>query len=447
MDAKQLKELVAREIDVAAQSIIEFGQDILRNPELGYKEFRTSKKTKDFMESLGLRVRDGMAITGLRGDLSDNSGPTIAILGELDAVLCPEHPFADKGTGAAHACGHNVQISAMLGAGLGLLRAGAMQHLSGNVALIAVPSEEFVEIEFRRGLREDGKIEFLAGKQEMVKDGAFDGVGAALMIHTDTSTTESAARAGGSSNGFVGKTVRFIGKEAHAGGAPHMGINALSAANIALMSIHAQRETFRDEDVVRVHPIITKGGDLVNIVPREVKIETHVRARTTEAMMDASRKVDRALRAGAVAMGAVVEIHSLTGHLPLANNPAMVDLFLENEALLVGMENIHRLPDTQVSGGTTDMGDISHLMPAVHPHVSGVLGSGHSKDYDVVNTTHAYLNSAKAMASTVIDLLVDGASVYQKIVAQYRPIFTKEQYLTLIRQGFAFERLDGALVK
>lgn len=446
MDTGELKRRVAQAIDDSAKAIIDFGKDILRHPELGYKEFRTSSKTREFLEGLGLSVKDGMAITGLRSDLRENAGPTVAILGELDAVLCPEHPFADRSTGAAHACGHNVQVSAMLGSALGLLKSGVMRDLAGGVALIAVPSEEFVEIEFRRGLREAGKIEFLAGKQEMVKDGAFDGVDAAMMIHTDSSTTQPSVRAGGSSNGFMGKTARFLGKEAHAGGSPHTGINALSAANIAFMSIQAQRETFRDADIVRVHPIITKGGDLVNIVPAEVKLEMHVRARTAEAMMDAARKVDRALRAGAVAMGATVEIHTLTGHLPLVNNPSLVDLFLENEGRLVPGEQLDRAPDTEVSGGTTDMGDVSQLMPAVHPHVGGVLGRGHSKDYEVVNEAHAYINSAKAMAFTAIDLLANGAEGINRIKAGHKPLYTKADYLALLRKGFSFERFDGASI-
>jgi amidohydrolase len=446
VDVDRLKQRVAQQIDDSAQAIIDFGKDILKHPELGYKEFRTSGRVKRFMQDLGLTVQDGFAVTGLRSDFRENAGPIVAILGELDAVLCPEHPFADKTTGAAHACGHNVQVSAMLGSALGLLKSGAMAELAGGVALIAVPSEEFVEIEFRRGLREAGKIEFLAGKQEMVKDAAFDGIDAAVMIHTDSSTTQPSVRAGGSSNGFMGKTARFLGKEAHAGGSPHTGINALSAANIAFMSIQAQRETFRDADVVRVHPIFTKGGDLVNIIPAEVKLEMHVRARTAEAMMDAVRKVDRALRAGAVAMGAVVEIHTLTGHLPLVNDPSLVDLFLANEARLVPAQHLNRVPDTEVSGGTTDIGDISQLMPAVHPHVGGVLGAGHSKDYEVVNEAHAYINSAKAMAFMAIDLLADGAQKMNEIKAAHKPIYTKSEYLALLRKGFSFEKFNGASV-
>jgi metal-dependent amidase/aminoacylase/carboxypeptidase family protein len=245
----------------------------------------------------------------------------------------------------------------------------------------------------------------------------------------------------------MGKTVRFLGKEAHAGGSPQTGINALYAANVALTAINAQRETFKDEDIVRVHPIITKGGDLVNIIPQEVKIESHVRARTAEAMWDACAKVDRSLRAGAVAMGATVEIHTLTGHLPQKNDPNMVDLFLKNMASLVGKEHAIRTPDTHVGGGTTDMGDITHLMPAVHPHVSGIKGRGHSKDYVIVNKQHAYINSAKAMAFMAIDLLADGAAEYNRIAGEFKPIFTIEQYLALVRSGFNFETFDGSKVK
>src|SRR3989442_1336702 len=122
---------------------------------------------------------------------------------------------------------------------------------------------------------------------------------------------------------------------AHAGGAPDRGINALYAANIGLAAINAIRETFRDEDTIRVHPIITHGGSQVNVIPAEVRIETHVRGKTVEAILDADVKVDRALRAGALAVGAKVEIATLPGSLPLYNNEAMAKIFNENAVGLV----------------------------------------------------------------------------------------------------------------
>ena len=108
---------------------------------------------------------------------------------------------------------------------------------------------------------------------------------------------------GGTNNGLVAKRIQFLGRGAHAGGAPHLGINALNAASLAMAAINANRETFRDDDTVRVHPIITKGGEAVSAVPADVRMETFVRGKTLEAITDANIKVDRALKAGAMAVG------------------------------------------------------------------------------------------------------------------------------------------------
>src|SRR5207249_6152190 len=130
-----------------------------------------------------------------------------------------------------------------------------------------------------------------------------------------------------SNNGRFGKTVRFVGRASHAGGAPHLGVNALYAAQIALAAINAQRETFRDDDTIRVHPILTHGGSQVNVIPGEARLETYVRGRTLEGIRDANAKVDRALRAGALALGATVEIEKLPGYMPLKTDPTMARTF------------------------------------------------------------------------------------------------------------------------
>src|SRR5690606_35585134 len=186
-------------------------------------------------------------------------------------------------TGAAHCCGHNGQIATMLGTAMGLVGSGVLPSLAGRVAFFAVPAEEYVEIEYRNQLRREGKIEFLGGKSELIARGEFDDVDMAMMVH-GASDQNSSAKAGvsASNNGCIGKQARFVGKAAHAGGAPHRGINALYAAQIALSAINAQRETFRDEDHIRIHPIMTRGGDLVNVIPNDFRLETYVRGKTIE---------------------------------------------------------------------------------------------------------------------------------------------------------------------
>lgn len=442
MDKAELKRRVCEEIDRRADLLIEIGEDIFRDPELGFKEFRTEKIAAEVLQSLDLPVRTGLAITGVKATVEGGSeGPTVAVIGELDSVLVADHPSANPETGAAHCCGHNGQIATMLGTAMGLVGSGVLPSLAGRVAFFAVPAEEYVEIEYRNQLRREGKIEFLGGKSELIARGEFDDVDMAMMVH-GASDQNSSAKAGvsASNNGFIGKQARFVGKAAHAGGAPHRGINALYAAQIALSAINAQRETFRDEDHIRIHPILTRGGDLVNVIPNDVRLETYVRGKTIEGIDAAGLKVDRALRAGAVALGAQVEIQTLPGYMPLINNRAMADAFRDNFFQFYAEE------DWEEKGhmtGSTDMGDIAHIMPALHPHVGGFTGAAHGSDWAVVDKYMAYVLPAKLMAMTVIDLLADGATLAGEILERDKPPMTKEEYLAFMRRNAREETFDG----
>src|SRR5258705_2123777 len=206
----------------------------------------------------------------------------------------------------------------MLGAAIGLLDAKAFDQVAGRVAFFSVPAEEYGDIEWGVAQARAGKLEFLGGKPELLRLGHFDDVDMAMMIHTTPRPEEGKAGVPASNNGCIVKTVRYIGRAAHAGGAPHMGINALYAAQIGLTAINAIRETFRDEDTIRVHPIITHGCSQVNVIPGEVRLETFVRGKSLEAIADADRKVDRALRARAVALRCSAENDALSRHMPLS---------------------------------------------------------------------------------------------------------------------------------
>ena len=167
----------------------------------------------------------------------------------------------------------------MLAACCGIVKSGAAEYFSGDAVFFAVPAEEYVELEYRKRLVQEGKLHFLSGKGQLIYEGAFDDIDMAMQMHADKNMPEPTVSVGETSNGFIGKTVQYIGKASHAADAPDQGINALNAAMLGLMGINALRETFREQDVVRVHPIITKGGDLVNNVPADVRIETYGRYR------------------------------------------------------------------------------------------------------------------------------------------------------------------------
>ena len=440
---EELKHAVCEAIDRRGDRIIGLGESIMDQPELGFKERRTAQKVGEVFAELGLEHQDGLALTGVKARLEGRpSGPTLALMGELDALIVPDHPRADATTGAAHACGHNAQIAGLVGAAYGLVEAGVAAELSGAVAFFAVPAEEYVEIDYRLELVHAGKTTFLGGKPELVELGHFDDVDMAVMIHSSSPDhAEGSMGIARSSNGFLAKNVRFIGQAAHAGAAPEKGVNALSAATLALSAINAQRETFRDGDCVRVHPIITKGGDLVNIVPAEVRMETYVRARTNEAILDAAHKVDRALQGAALALGCQVEIETVPGYLPLDNDPELGRLFKENAGVIFGADQYRDYPH---GGGSTDAGDLSQIMPVLHPAMTGASGTIHGPDWRIADPAAGYLAPAKTLAMMAVDLLYDDAAVARSVAAARKPNMSKGEYLAQQKSIFNRELFDGA---
>ncbi|MBM4435656.1 MAG: amidohydrolase [Actinobacteria bacterium] len=440
-----VKARVAQIVDAHRDEIIAVGEAILRAPELGFKEVRTADLVAHKFAELELDFRRGLAITGVKARLdTGRPGPTVALIGELDALIVPGHPFADPQTQAAHACGHNAQIAGLIGAATALSAPEVLQHLSGSIVFFAVPAEEAVEVEYRYGLVRQGTLQFVGGKSELIARGEFDDIDLAMMIHTHSRPQENGLAAiTASNNGCVIKRVRYLGKAAHAGAAPERGINALYAAQIGLAGINALRETFRDADAIRVHPIITKGGDLVNVIPADVTLETYVRGKTAEAIAAANTKVDRALKAGALALGAEVEITTLPGYFPLANDPELGKLFLANQTPLRGADQCRQLGHRT---GSTDMGDVSYLMPALHPSMAGASGDGHAVDWQIADPQMGYVEPAKALAWMAVDLLAGGAAEATRILDGYRPRMTKAEYLSFQRGILREERWSAATV-
>jgi amidohydrolase len=431
LNKSELKRKVCEAIESQADKIIEVGNFMMSSPELGFKEFKGSARVVAELENLGLSAQQGLGVTGVKSFLPGNStGPTVAVLGELDALTCPSHPQSDPETGAAHVCGHNAQIASMLGVAMGLVGSDAMRWLDGNVALLAVPAEEYVEIDFRMKLQEDGEIEFLGGKQELIRIGAFDDIDIAMMVHAEPNDPNRTFTVGGSSNGFLAKKVKFQGKGSHAGARPDLGINALNAAVLAIMGIHSQRETFRDEDAVRIHFVLTSGGEMVNIVPDDVQMEIFVRGKTLESIVDANEKVNRALEGGASIVGALVVWSDFPGYLPIIEELSVNSALRANAMELLEDENV-------ISGShrswSTDMGDLSHIMPVVHPYIGGFSGKSHTDEFHIVDEEMAYVIPAKIMAMTLIDLLYDGGKLAKEAINMYQPRFTKEEYLTHLR--------------
>ena len=428
---EEVKQRVCDAIVAGQDRLRALASAIMDEPELGYKEHKTSQKVQDMFTELGIPFTTGHAITGVKGRLQGStSKKTVAMIGELDAIVCHRHPKADPLTGAAHCCGHNVQIANLFAVAMGLQAEGVMEALGGDVVLFAVPAEEMIEVDYRNTLREKGTIKYLGGKQQLIYEGAFDDIHMAMQMHVETADTPTGEmNLGSTSNGFVAKLIEYHGKIAHAAAAPHEGINALNAALMGVMGVHAIRETFKESDYFRFHPIINQGGTLVNCIPDYVQVESYVRASNVQAIVDGNQRVNRALKAGGDAVGATCVIHDLPGYLPMRDNPDMNQLLRANSEPLFGADNVRQRVHMTAS---TDMGDVSHLMPVIHPWVGCIEGVLHSAEYNITVPDVAYIKTAQALAMTIVDLLYDKAQVAEEILENFEAPLTKETYIELL---------------
>lgn len=432
MTKEELKAALCAAIEKRLEDIRAIGLSIAEEPELGYKEVKTSAKVQEAFDRLGIAYETGFGVTGVKARLAGaGHRRTVALLGELDAIVCREHPMSDPVTGAAHCCGHNVQIANLVAVAMAVKDVDAMKYLGGDLVLFAVPAEEYVEIEYRNKLREEKKIEFLGGKAQIIAEGGFDDVDMALQMHVDPAThPEGNFQVGNTSNGFIGKLITYRGKAAHAAGAPDKGVNALNACMMGVMGVNAIRETFREDDCVRFHPIINSGGDLVNVIPDYVKMESYVRASNLPAMKDVNARINRALEAGAMALGAECDIHDLAGYLPMKPDENFRAVLRANAQKIFGAEFV---TEGEHAAGSTDMGDVSHLMPVVHPWVGCVSGVLHGANYRLTDEKTAFTKTPQVLASTIVDLLWDDAAEAERICAAHKPELTKAEYLEYMR--------------
>ena len=428
MDKQALKKRVIDAIDARAKEIIKIGDDLWKIPEVGYREYKTAEYVERQYEKMGWYYENKLGITGSKAYLNKKgSRPVVAIVGELDSLDVPTHPEADPKTGWVHCCGHHAQVTAMLGSGFGLNV--VKDELDGNIVMMGVPAEELIQMDFRNKLVEDGKITFMGGKQEFIHIGAMDDIDMTIGSHSTGSLKGAKLGTGGTENGFIAKLTKYKGIAAHAGDHPDEAVNALNAALLGIMGAHANRETFRDEDHIRFHPILTKAGSIVNNVPADVHMESFVRGATVPAIQDANNKVNNALRAGAMAVGAEVEIIDVPGYMPYHRDPAL-DKVLRKNCLALTDD----VPLGGHSCGSTDMGDFSCIHPTTNLVMGGVSGSHHHSSFAIEDKMNLYVLPAKAMAVTVIDLLFDGAVKAKEIIDQFAPVVHRKEYTEYMKK-------------
>jgi amidohydrolase len=383
-------------IDAAVEderaALIKLSRDIHANPELRFEEHKASAWIVELLRRRGVEVEHGVAglPTAIRAHKGKRGGPRIAILGEYDAL--PK---------IGHACGHNLIAASAVGA---FLAAGAVaERAGGEVVFLGTPAEE------------GG-----GGKIKMVDGGVFEGIDAAMMFHPfDRDLLAHVALA----SQWV--AMHFRGAPAHAAAAPHDGKSALQACMDTFRLIDGQRVRFRDG--VRVHGYITDGGQAVNIIPEHSGCEFSVRARDTAELARVTAIVERCAKAAALASEVDVEITTRQGYRDMRNNMTMARAF---GAHLGALGRSARETDDRIGAGSTDMGDVSHVVPSIHPYLAIV------DEDEALCHQHAFadaaasergvasaITAAKALARTAVELLVDGelrASVTKEWAASRR---------------------------
>lgn len=402
--------------------ILSLINDLKENPELGFFETRSSSFMMHALKSLGLVVEGPFARTGLKATIrGSQAGPTLALIGELDAVGSPQNPMAN-GNGVAHACGHYLQCAQIFAAACALLK--IRESLCGNVVILAVPAEEFLEIEKRLALKKAGEIRYLSGKPELLGLGVLDGIDMAAMIHANPDTPDYRLFLEGTNLGFTAKNIFFKGRAAH-GSEPFEGRNALQAAMLFFSGVNANRETFRDSESIRIHPIITKGGSVVNSVPDDVRVETYVRGSSRQAIEKGCCIVDRCAQAAAMMMGCEVDVQTIPGYLPIRQDHNLSDVMKQVALDVLGPDSVgYGVPCV----GSTDMGDLSQIMPVIQPTMGGFEGGLHSASFRCVDEWAVSSKGGALLAGLAYRLLCEDAKVAKQVLEGFKANMTKDEY-------------------
>jgi amidohydrolase len=375
LDARQEKILQA--IDAAAESILSTSHQIHDHPELGYQEVFASGLLADTLAAHGFEVERGYAgiPTALCARKGNGRGPRVAFLAEYDAL-----------PGIGHGCGHNIIATSALSAGIGL--GEVVTELEGEVWVIGTPAEET-----------DG------AKVVMLERGAFQSVDAALMIHPHEGNyymTESLA--------MDALEVSFFGQPAHAATAPWEGINALDAMIQTFNSLNAMRQQVRPD--ARLHGVIVEGGTAPNIIPDHTVGRFYLRAKTRQYVNELVEKFKACVQGAALATGTRFELKNYENSFDdMVNNLVLAERMRAYFTEVLGSASFKRAPE---SFGSVDMGNVSHVVPAVHILIDVADGkalSPHTREFQQAVATpyadSALLRAGKAMALTGYDVLTN----------------------------------------
>lgn len=387
MEAEKLKEGIKDELETRRNELVRLSLNIHNNPELGFQEVKASSWLSDYLEGNGFYVERGVAglATAFRATYGKGK-PKIALLAEYDAL--PE---------IGHGCGHNIIAASAVGAGVASKI--AVDNLGGSIIVLGTPGEES-----------------LGGKIDMVNAGIFDNVDVAMMVHPSTLNIAMERMLA-----CITLEVEFFGKAVHAAVVPSEGINALEAVILSFNSINSLRQHIKEK--ARIHGIITDGGATPNVVPAHSAARFLIRAPDYGYLEELKGKVLNCFKGASLASGARLEYSwGDKVYAPLKNNVMLARLFGEN------LESSGRhidVFDLQIPLGSTDMGNVSQVVPSIHPMIAIAPPqvSLHTVEFVAAAASEAghqgLLDAAKAMAMTVVDIIKQ-PEVLQKIKQEFR---------------------------
>ncbi len=376
-EASELKQRVTADIEGRKQQLIDISLDIHANPEVAFEEHRSSAKLADFLETNGFAVERGICDIPTAFKAAYGSGePLIAFIAEYDAL-----------PGVGHGCGHNIIGTASCAAGIAVRP--LVRETGGTVLVIGTPAEEAA-----------------GGKVYMAARGAFEGLTCAMMVHPGNRDTAVAFALS-----CLELDVEFEGRAAHAAARPEAGINALDAMIAAFANIGLLRQQLKDS--ARVHGIITDGGQAVNVIPHHTAAKLLVRTEDDDYMDEVLKPKVLACFEGAARATGCTLAHRWgeeSRYKTMRTNMALAEAYQANVEYL-GRKVVN--PESNRSMGSTDMGNVSQIVPGIHPAIAVApqdvpIHTVDFREFAASESGHAGLmDSAKALAMTGIDVLLD----------------------------------------
>ncbi len=406
---------------------IQFGDELMNTPELGFKEFNTKRKIIEFLKQYDIEVDQEFSVTGFSVSIGTGSRH-LGLMAELDALVTMDHPNSDPITHAAHACGHSTQVVNMIQAFVAIKELKLIEGKDIKLTLFFTPAEEYVDLDYRRELLKNGTIQALAGKQDMLVKGILDGVDAIIHLHATVSDTYRYS-VNSTLAGFIYKEYHFMGKSAHAAVAPSQGINALNAYTLFQNAVGLMRETFDEKDMIRVHGMIKQGGQTINSIPAHVIYESYVRSLNSDRLLTLSNQLTQTAMHCAQALNATCEVIDAPGYLPLAQNAELTEIIYQN---MLNFCDPEKILTTEKSIASGDIGDVACLIPTIQFGYTGFKGTVHGKDFMVSDPYFAYTEPTMIIATSICDLILD-LKLIDEIKKNFKPSLTKNEYLTYLK--------------